>query len=109
MSQPEPRRAAGPAIWDLVIADQEPATSAWERLVIPDMRARDALGRERYGTPLQANNGRDALRDAYDEVLDSVVYLRQAMEEGRDVQAIYFAAIDLAYDIRLAIQERDGQ
>jgi len=50
-------------------------------LVIADMRERDHVGRQRYGTPLQANNGRDALLDAYQEALDLVVYLRQAIEE----------------------------
>lgn len=55
----------------------------WE-LVIADMRARDAMGRKKYGTPLQANNGRDALRDAYEEALDLCVYLRQAIEERRE-------------------------
>lgn len=52
----------------------------WE-LVMADMAARDAVGRERYGTPLQSFNGRDALVDAYQEALDQVVYLRQAIEE----------------------------
>jgi hypothetical protein len=31
--------------------------------------------------PLQAHNGRNALIDAYQEALDLVVYLRQAIEE----------------------------
>jgi hypothetical protein len=57
--------------------DQVPVWS----LVIKDMEARDRLGRERYGTPLQPHNGRDALRDAYDEALDLCVYLRQALAE----------------------------
>lgn len=52
----------------------------WE-LVIEDMRARDQFGRKHYGTPLQSHNGRDALMDAYQEALDQVVYLRQAIEE----------------------------
>lgn len=52
----------------------------WE-LVVEDMHARDQLGRKRYGVPLQAGNGRDSLRDAYEEALDLVVYLRQAIEE----------------------------
>lgn len=55
-----------PAIWDLVIAD---------------MHARDKLGEERYGTRLRANNGRDVLKDAYEEALDLAVYLRQAIAE----------------------------
>lgn len=50
-------------------------------LVITDMLARDNVGRERYGTPLQAFNGRDALVDAYEEALDLCAYLRQAIEE----------------------------
>ena len=67
------------------LIDDEPAplpngsTPIWD-LVIADMRERDRVGRERYGTPLQANNGRDALVDAYQEALDLVVYLRQAIE-----------------------------
>ena len=52
----------------------------WE-LVIEDMRERDAKGREEYGVPLLANNGRDALRDMYEEWLDAIVYLRQWLEE----------------------------
>jgi hypothetical protein len=56
------------------------STPIWE-LVIADMHERDHVGRERYGTPLQANNGRDALQDAYEEALDLVVYLRQAIKE----------------------------
>lgn len=51
------------------------------RYVDADMQERDRLGRERYGTPLQPHNGRDALVDAYQEALDLVVYLRQAIEE----------------------------
>jgi hypothetical protein len=69
--QPPPTPNATRAIWDLVIAD---------------MRERDAIGRARYGTPLQAGNGRDALVDAYQEALDLVAYLRQAIEE-RDPKA----------------------
>lgn len=68
-----------------MITDQPPpqqndSTPIWE-LVIADMHERDHVGRQRYGTPLQANNGRDALIDAYQEALDLVVYLRQLIEE----------------------------
>lgn len=52
----------------------------WE-LVVDDMRERDAVGRKRYGVPLQTNNGRDALIDAYQEALDLCVYLRQVIAE----------------------------
>lgn len=69
------------------IVDQPPpipnqSRPVWE-LVIDDMRERDHVGRQRYGTPLQTHNGRDPLVDAYQEALDLVVYLRQAIEERR--------------------------
>lgn len=66
IEQPAPTANNSTPVWDLVIAD---------------MRERDRMGRYRYGTPLQVNNGRDALLDAYQEALDLVVYLRQAIEE----------------------------
>jgi hypothetical protein len=50
-------------------------------LVIADMEARKQFGLKKYGTILQANNGRNALKDAYEEVLDLAVYLRQRLYE----------------------------
>lgn len=64
--QPPPAANGQPPVWDLVIAD---------------MRDRDRVGRERYGTPLQPHNGRDPLVDAYQEALDLAAYLRQAIAE----------------------------
>ena len=52
-----------------------------QNLVIDDMHDRLSLGIERYGTGLQANNGRDMLKDAYEEALDLCVYLRGMMYE----------------------------
>ena len=50
-------------------------------MVIADIEARRELGIRRYGTALQPHNGRDALRDAYEEALDLACYLRQAIAE----------------------------
>lgn len=69
--QPDPKPTDGTPVWDLVIAD---------------MRERDNDGRRKYGTPLQANNGRDALVDAYQEALDLAVYLKQAIVERGKVK-----------------------
>jgi hypothetical protein len=66
--EPPPEPTGGPSIWDLVIADME---------------ERDLFGQEKYGTPLQAFNGRKPLNDAYQEALDQVVYLRQEIEERK--------------------------
>jgi hypothetical protein len=52
-----------------------------QRLVREDLEERERVGIERYGTSLQPHNGRDALRDAYEEALDLACYLRQAMAE----------------------------
>lgn len=64
--QPMPALNAGRSIQDLVIADME---------------ARKAVGLARYGTLLRPHNGRDMLRDAYEEALDLAVYLRGAIAE----------------------------
>jgi len=50
-------------------------------LVIDDLMARSKMGAMKYGTVLKTFNGRDALWDAYQEALDLVMYLRQALEE----------------------------
>jgi hypothetical protein len=87
--QPAPKGGTGPAVWDLVIRDVETSTmteSDCEKqtaaVLIADMRERDRIGVERYGVRLQAHNGRNALVDAYQELLDALAYLRQALEEN---------------------------
>lgn len=71
-AKPEPKPKSGNVdIWPLVIADIED---------------RVKMGQAKYGTVLQANNGRDSLMDAYQEAIDLVLYLRQAIEEKRQGQ-----------------------
>lgn len=64
--QTKPISNDNPCIWDLVKKD---------------MQERDKLGMQKYGTRLQGFNGRDTIKDAYQEALDLVVYLRQAIFE----------------------------
>lgn len=64
--EPPPEHNDGPSMHDLVIKDME---------------ARKAFGLSKYGTILQAFNGRHALKDAYEELLDLLVYLRQFLYE----------------------------
>jgi hypothetical protein len=66
-TQPLPTPNDGPSMHDLVIKDMED---------------RKAFGLRKYGALLQANNGRDALQDLYDELLDAIVYVRQLQQEG---------------------------
>lgn len=54
--------------------------------VIKDLEARREFGRQKYGFELHSHNGRDALTDAYQEALDLVIYLRQAIAERNEPQ-----------------------
>jgi len=50
--------------------------------LIPDIEARVASGEKKYGTRLKTNNGRNALLDLYQEVLDGVNYAAQNILEA---------------------------
>lgn len=52
-------------------------------LVIKDMKERKKNGIKTYGVALQAFNGRNALQDHYEELLDACCYIKQFMEEER--------------------------
>lgn len=88
-SLPEPVMTESPAVWPLVIADTpailalNDAPSWLVEQVVADMSARDALGRKRYGVPLQVENGRPCAVDAYQEILDFAAYARQCAERTR--------------------------
>jgi hypothetical protein len=69
--EPQPKASEAEPIWPMVI---------------DDMRARNEAGARKYGVPLQAHNGRDALVDSYQEALDLCVYLRQAIAERDDAR-----------------------
>lgn len=75
LNQPEPMPLKNNffAVWDLVIRD---------------MYKRDSEGFKKYGTRLQPFNGRNSLVDAYQEVLDQSVYLRQAIHERDEIARV---------------------
>lgn len=50
-------------------------------LVQKDIEDRAKVGAIKYGTRLQPHNGRDALLDLYQELLDGAQYIRQAIYE----------------------------
>ena len=68
-SDPQPRpekRQGGQVVVDFVLAD---------------VQERAEMGKRKYGTYLEAFNGRDPLWDAYQEAIDLAMYLRQALLE----------------------------
>lgn len=88
--QPPPLATNRTPAWELVIADahrrlprpfMEAAELSAVRALIADMHERDRVGRQRYGVPLTADNGRKHLVDAYQEGLDFAVYLRAELDE----------------------------
>lgn len=58
-------------------------------VVIADIEARVAAGKRKYGTLLQTNNGRNALWDLYQELIDACMYIRQRLleEEAGETQS----------------------
>lgn len=77
-----------PSVNPNAIVDQPPPTGhegkrSIQAMVREDLVERERLGVERYGTALQAHNGRDSLVDLYQELLDACCYVRQAIEEER--------------------------
>lgn len=105
------------------------------RFVVDDMQKRHEFGVQKYGVPLVAKNDRDHLSDAYQELLDAVVYLRAQLEtmgglphpsdprkletfakEDRSKPAryrmslrIYAQTIENAIELRTILAERDGR
>lgn len=93
--QPPPKATTLRPCWEMVIDDvldtavpDGIAMTIVDR-VITDMRERDAVGRQRYGVPLTADNGRDQLVDAYQEGLDQSVYMRAFIEENADNDRLF--------------------
>jgi len=71
------------------INDQPAPDGGWgnvQALVREDLEIRERVGTERYGTPLQLFNGRDAMVDAYQESLDLACYLRQHLAEQETLE-----------------------
>ena len=86
--QPKPIQNNGPSMHDLLIEDisqmleQEGASSETIVEVIGPIVARKYYGLAKYGTILQAGNGRDPMTDAVEEVVDLCVYMRQVVCEN---------------------------
>jgi NTP pyrophosphatase (non-canonical NTP hydrolase) len=49
--------------------------------VLKDLHDRMLVGRERYGTFLETYNGRMALQDLYEELIDATMYIKQRIME----------------------------
>ena len=69
-------------------------------LVIADLQKRSDSGLQSYGVRLMTHNGRDALQDLYEELLDGACYAKQRLVEDAPAMAV-------AYEACAKIAERD--
>jgi hypothetical protein len=64
--------------------------------IAEDIEARIRLGEKKYRTRLKAHNGRDAMLDLYQEILDGINYARQLVIEDKDDDTFFRCLVDLA-------------
>lgn len=70
--------------------------------VIADIEERKQLGLARYGQLLQSFDGRDALRDLYEELLDASIYLKKAIHERERVDRLVATLQSLAHRLTVS-------
>jgi len=110
--QPEPVANNSVPTWDLVIEDYRSRPEHFfTEDIIEEMKRRDKIGIERYKIPLQPFNGRDSLKDALEEGLDFLAYLKNAIQEGRDVDNnlsdVYWQLFDLVEIVKMLMVDKE--
>ena len=73
-------------------------------LSIVDLKKRKAFGKKKYGVPLRANNGRNALQDAYEEAQDLSLYLKQRLVEEERLQKLWDDEDTMELEYALSLQ-----
>jgi len=80
----------GPAVLPYAIAAMTIFGGAYADDVVVDLKQRAKMGEQKYGTPLRLNNGRNALMDLYQEILDALMYCTQLNLQRSDLQGGQF-------------------
>jgi hypothetical protein len=81
LHEPPPQPSRHPAIQPMVVDELH---HVGYHQMAKDIEERAEFGKVKYGTLLKPHNGRNALNDLYQEVLDAIVYARQAAYEKND-------------------------
>mgnify|MGYP006921322443 CR=1 FL=1 len=84
MPQPMPTPNDSPPIWGIVVQD---------------IAQRAAEGRVTYSTDLQPFNGRNALQDRYEELLDASLYCKQEIIEKEKLLAAVRVLVTAAEEV----------
>ena len=74
-SNPAPTPNDSDSLWDVLIHYLGKVYPPVSEDIKGLMKQRDEFGIQKYGTPLQLNNGRNFAQDALEEGLDLMVYL----------------------------------
>jgi hypothetical protein len=95
--QPAPVEGKGSVVDDLVdaIRQARPLCGVVDLLPI-----RQQQGRERYGTELQYDNGRDPRCDLLQELVDALVYASQANNGSAEHSVRLRLLLDLTWDLQ---------
>src|SRR5271157_5728454 len=72
--------------------------------IAEDTEARIRLGEKKYGTRLKAHNGRDAMLDLYQEVLDGINYAKQLVIERKDDGMLFNQLVALALVVKIKLE-----
>lgn len=116
LNTPEPAPTIGETVvYELVIADlkqhflRRPRGLSWSdfEMLKNDLLERVQMGHKKYGTYLMTFNGRKPLIDAYQEIQDFLMYLRQAIEEGSNLWFMYDVAMGMFVELGLKIQREN--
>ena len=73
--------------------------------VAEDIEARIRLGERKYGTRLKSHNGRDAMLDLYQEILDALNYSKQLVIEGKDDDTFFRCLVDIAAHVHAKLND----
>ena len=104
-NQPQPTTTAQSVPVKPVLLDAIACFDGVPPWIAKAIEARTLAGVERYGTPLYTHNGRDAVQDLREELLDALQYLAQAHAEGRISAPVYVPALEALLNITIILGE----
>lgn len=139
--QPPPKNdPKAKPLWPMIIAEADAMAASYAKVgtnegvrkskticaMVDDMKKRHEFGVGKYGVPLVAKNDRDHLSDAYQELLDAIVYLRAQIEtlgglpdpplkiyakdlQFRTLMRIYAQTLENVIELRTILAKRDGR
>ena len=105
MTQPQPTTSAQSVPVKPILLDALACFGGVPPWIVEAIEARALAGVERYGVALHTHNGRDAIQDLREELLDAMQYLAQAHAEGRISAPVYVPALELLLHLMIILGE----